>query len=1853
MKKVVFLLISLLALVGCGGGGSSNSGSANNNNQNTKKVNRGYYIDSTVIGVDYICGNLKGKTNSKGEFKFYKGDSCRFLIGGVKLRDVKANELHDGVIIYEKSLTVARVLQTLDKDGDPDNNGIEIASNSAKCLKKSFNSNTIPSSVTDNDIDNLNNCLKEDSSYGGKAVTQSQAKAHIEKAQGIQDTTPPTITLNGVNPISLEAGNNFTDPGVTAIDDRDGNVNVTISGSVNNKTVGSYNITYTAEDSSGNKATKTRTVKVVDTTPPIINLKGENQINLQQGDTFNDPWVTTSDNADGNITVTVDKNIDTSNLGSYTLTYTAKDSSGNEANVTRVVKIMHDNFALEYGKATQGSIYSSSYPADNILDDNNDTFNHTLNNSSTNWLQVELPEGLEAREIVVINRNSEQNRLNGAKVYLNNQSYSGTLNESNLVGTLTSELEQKFNFNPAKKGNFVLIKAKGSNYLHVAEVKVYGSFGNKPYIIDKNTTFGLDFNATAGAFVGKIDAKVKGGKRLSYSVEGTTLFRVDRNGIIILNGALNHNSVQSYNFKVKVSNGEFTNKTNVTVKLLSKHGVKAWRWRGINGYYVNDFMNSTHYKNDAPDKSFYLDKLDFSDNKEDNFGQKMSAVLKVPKSGKYIFAIIGDDGSRLDFNGIENFASKASWGHYRDWVNAGKSKPIYLEKGEIYPITAYLKESGGWESISVAWKMLGDENFTVIPANSFYREVLNSNNTKPAFDNNISDFTILKSEDSTDDIVLNLGAYDSQGDELTYTIVGDVPFRIDENGNLIINGSLEVKDYEFNVKVSDGPNETVRHIVIHSPVNTKDLNEAKKAFYDKARVFDANKSVDDLVNSFLAYADKKAQNDYDLYITEPLDDKVWQFIESNSDIKEGLYASRFPVDPYSIKNLGDFLAKWKTDGKSDAFIQKYKNVALGFAINAKERGIFDEAIFGDTADHKVVDYLTLPKLEAKKRRWLEHFDFKNLGYSIGYYKFANLLATKYKLTRSEKNSLWSASGKLREAVNDGYSADTITPDVRQTYNISYDELNLYRVLSGLTRLDCNTDGNPCAKINAYIDSENNATLTKSYILAHFKEYKSKIGLISPRDDMTGELVGELGIVPQDQKDYRLMPFYDLANWKIANDQIAPVNFNDSEPNWPIFNVELSKLPWQILALEQGAQKKECKYVKSRFFETDKAKLRASYPPNAVDGGAKAERRFIEYTTYTWDYNKPEVWVRKSDWTPNRSVYRILQDGGVCGRQSTMGQHVNECLNRPSIGIGQPGHRAWVGIYLNKNNPEQFQTDIGYQVGSRESATPHSNTIYNQYTSAIRESGLERFTGVATGVSPASAGEHKYNQSMILQHIAKLMEKEGSASAEALLKKAVDLVPQNVDAWYQLALYYAKLDKPEKIIALANEYMQRRDSFFMEPNRRKGAENLEIVTGKNIAFAINKAPSIKSGKGERAQWGREKLWKYLDKWEAKERSLRSYRNQNRYLANYYLVKEQDESTFKDVVKELYSRFLTNSYTGSYLSDYFKGVNFADSNKTELFDELQSMTDEAQLSDDVRSKIYKDILERDLTKPLAEANVNDICLDSNLSKCQSVQEFSLNAKAIYMTVDNKIGEDKEVNPTDRGKEGYSTLTVATIDDLGHDKDILVRVAKVGSGGKLLKINDPSEVEGDSTKIIAWISSEDNSLEEGRVYTARQRVILNVKKRVTNDEESMGKVVLNVKNLVRGVSKVIDKESYTGETIKDDSTSVYFVALDSKIGPTKGVWWNNGYSTLNIPVVDSSGNRATMHLRAYNDNSYKMNTGLVAGWDNTLTIKYFSEDNPDLISGKEYKSIKPFTIDAKMWHKSDKTKKRYYFSIDFTVP
>ncbi|OUS00002.1 hypothetical protein A9Q81_10885 [Gammaproteobacteria bacterium 42_54_T18] len=89
------------------------------------------------------------------------------------------------------------------------------------------------------------------------------------------DTQAPVITFNGEADIAAIQGRDYTDP-VTATDNVDGAVAVTITGEIDTSTLGNYEVTYTATDAAGNQATVTRNITVREALPFITTWKTDN-----------------------------------------------------------------------------------------------------------------------------------------------------------------------------------------------------------------------------------------------------------------------------------------------------------------------------------------------------------------------------------------------------------------------------------------------------------------------------------------------------------------------------------------------------------------------------------------------------------------------------------------------------------------------------------------------------------------------------------------------------------------------------------------------------------------------------------------------------------------------------------------------------------------------------------------------------------------------------------------------------------------------------------------------------------------------------------------------------------------------------------------------------------------------------------------------------------------------------------------------------------------------------------------------------------------------------------------------------------------------------------------------------------------------------------------------------------------------------------------------------------------------------------------------------------------------------------------------------------------------------------------
>jgi len=159
-------LVASLLLVGCGSSGSSTASS----------TGTGYYVDSAIQGVDYSCGTQNGTTGEDGNFTFEVNQKCTFTLGSLTLREVDASVLKDGLTILEDHPDVARLLQTLDKDGNA-SNGIDIPSSA-----KSLNLSEVP--TDDAVLGTIRDDIKaKDEDYNGRVITVEESQSHLTQTR--------------------------------------------------------------------------------------------------------------------------------------------------------------------------------------------------------------------------------------------------------------------------------------------------------------------------------------------------------------------------------------------------------------------------------------------------------------------------------------------------------------------------------------------------------------------------------------------------------------------------------------------------------------------------------------------------------------------------------------------------------------------------------------------------------------------------------------------------------------------------------------------------------------------------------------------------------------------------------------------------------------------------------------------------------------------------------------------------------------------------------------------------------------------------------------------------------------------------------------------------------------------------------------------------------------------------------------------------------------------------------------------------------------------------------------------------------------------------------------------------------------------------------------------------------------------------------------------------------------------------------------------------------------------------------------------------------------------------------------
>jgi len=172
--------------------------------------------------------------------------------------------------------------------------------------------------------------------YKLKYKNKEYIKTRIVK---VIDSTSPVINLLGKGTIEICPNQEYIEQGFNAFDEYDGNITSKVKTKIENNS-----IQYYVEDNSNNKTIIERTITRKDEDKPTINLKGFQSLTMYVNDTYFEAGYEATDNCDGDITnnVKITGNVDITTAGTYTLTYTVEDSSGNSSSTIRTINVLEE-----------------------------------------------------------------------------------------------------------------------------------------------------------------------------------------------------------------------------------------------------------------------------------------------------------------------------------------------------------------------------------------------------------------------------------------------------------------------------------------------------------------------------------------------------------------------------------------------------------------------------------------------------------------------------------------------------------------------------------------------------------------------------------------------------------------------------------------------------------------------------------------------------------------------------------------------------------------------------------------------------------------------------------------------------------------------------------------------------------------------------------------------------------------------------------------------------------------------------------------------------------------------------------------------------------------------------------------------------------------------------------------------------------------------------------------------------------------------------------------------------------------------------------------------------------------------
>lgn len=180
-----------------------------------------------------------------------------------------------------------------------------------------------------------------ESGVGEYTIVSTSGNKTVSCTVAVQDTRGPELELREVHIYKNKTA--ALEDFVVSSSDVSGDVKLRLITELSFDTVGTFPVTIEAEDVNGNITKKETVLEVMkDDKPPVIS--GLSAMSVQKNSSPDYlSGVTANDEADGACEVSYSSgNVDLSSAGTYYITYTSKDKSGNTATAKRQIVVLHD-----------------------------------------------------------------------------------------------------------------------------------------------------------------------------------------------------------------------------------------------------------------------------------------------------------------------------------------------------------------------------------------------------------------------------------------------------------------------------------------------------------------------------------------------------------------------------------------------------------------------------------------------------------------------------------------------------------------------------------------------------------------------------------------------------------------------------------------------------------------------------------------------------------------------------------------------------------------------------------------------------------------------------------------------------------------------------------------------------------------------------------------------------------------------------------------------------------------------------------------------------------------------------------------------------------------------------------------------------------------------------------------------------------------------------------------------------------------------------------------------------------------------------------------------------------------------